>query len=110
REHPDQLQLIQKTSSSGSSGAFNNTSFINDLADALAHPFKVGFSSAMSVVFMVAAGIMVVGFIVILFLPELPLRTQSAAQQRAEEDASDASAAAAAVPARSGAVSRSSAP
>ncbi len=93
RANPDQLQAIQQAGTSGSASALNDTSFVNRLADALAHPFKVGFSDSMSVVFMVAAAIMVVGFLVILFLPELPLRSQSAAQQRAQEDASAASAA-----------------
>ncbi|WP_327001494.1 MFS transporter [Dactylosporangium sp. NBC_01737] len=101
RANPDQLQLIQKAGTSGSASALNDTSFVNRLADALSHPFKVGFSDSMSIVFMVAAGIMVVGFIVILFLPEVPLRSLSAAQQRAQEDAHDdaRSATSAAVPA-----------
>jgi len=90
RAHPDQLQSIQNTATAGSASAFNDTSFLGRLDDALSHPFKVGFSDAMSVVFMVAAGIMAVGFIVILFLPEIPLRSMSAAQQRAQEDAATA--------------------
>ncbi len=73
----------------GSASAFNDTSFINKLADALSHPFKVGFSESMDTVFLAGAGIMVIGLIVILFLPELPLRSMSAAQQRAQ-DAADA--------------------
>jgi hypothetical protein len=44
----------------------------------------------MSLVFLVASGIMAVGLVVILFLPELPLRSMSAAQQRAQEDAAAA--------------------
>ena len=90
RANPAQLQVIEKAGASGSASAFNDTSFVNRLADALAHPFKVGFSDSMSIVFTVAAAIMVVGFIVILFLPEVPLRSLSAAQQRAQEDAQDA--------------------
>ncbi|WP_433072928.1 MDR family MFS transporter [Dactylosporangium sp. CA-052675] len=87
RAHPQQLQEIQKTATSGSASSFNDTSFLEKLDAALSHPFKVGFSNSMSVVFMVAAGIMVAGLIVILFLPEIPLRNMSAAQQRAAEDA-----------------------
>ncbi|GAB3839337.1 MDR family MFS transporter [Dactylosporangium cerinum] len=90
RANPAQLQEIARAGTSGSASAFNDTSFVNRLADALAHPFKVGFASSMSVVFMVAAGIMVIGFIVILFLPEIPLRSMSAAQERAKEEAQDA--------------------
>ncbi|MEV0135390.1 MDR family MFS transporter [Dactylosporangium sp. NPDC050688] len=93
RANPEQLQGIQQAGTSGSASSFNDTSFVNNLAAALAHPFKVGFSDSMSVVFTVAAAIMVVGFCVILFLPEIPLRSLSAAQQRAQEDAESASAA-----------------
>ena len=41
----------------------------------------------MSLVFLIASVVMVVGLIVILFLPELPLRQASAVQERAREDA-----------------------
>jgi len=92
RQHPDQIQAIQHAATGGSASAFNDTSFINKLADALSHPFKVGFSEAMDTVFLTGAGIMLLGLIVILFLPELPLRSMSAAQQRAQE-AADAAAA-----------------
>jgi EmrB/QacA subfamily drug resistance transporter len=87
RAHPDQLAQVQQTATSGSASSFNDTSFLSKLDAALSHPFKVGFSESMSVVFAVAAGIMLVGFVVILFLPEVPLRLLSASQQRAQEDA-----------------------
>ncbi|MDG6109708.1 MFS transporter [Dactylosporangium aurantiacum] len=110
RAHPEQLQGIQRAGTSGSASAFNDTSFVNDLTAALAHPFKVGFSDSMSVVFMVAAAIMVVGFCVILFLPEIPLRSLSAAQQRAQEDARSASSSAGAAPASAAAPAAGSSP
>jgi EmrB/QacA subfamily drug resistance transporter len=84
--HPDQVQALARTAAGGAD-ALNDTSFVNKLADALAHPFKVGFSDSMSLVFMITAVIMVVGLVVVFFLPELPLRQMSAAQQRATEDA-----------------------
>ncbi|MFC4046190.1 MDR family MFS transporter [Dactylosporangium siamense] len=102
RANPAQVQEIARAGTSGSASAFNDTSFVNRLADALAHPFKVGFADSMSVVFMVAAAIMVVGFVVILFLPEVPLRSMSAAQERAKEEAQDARASAAAPAASAG--------
>jgi hypothetical protein len=43
----------------------------------------------MNLAFLVAALIMVVGAVVVWFLPELPLRKGSAAQERAAEDAED---------------------
>jgi EmrB/QacA subfamily drug resistance transporter len=85
--HPDQARLLQQAAHGGGDGALNDTSFINRLAGPLVHPFKVGFSGAMDVVFVTAAAIMVIGLVVILFLPELPLRQLSAVQARAEEDA-----------------------
>ncbi len=88
--HPDQVQTLQHAAQSGSSSSLNDTSFINRLAAPLVHPFKVGFSQSMDIVFITAAAIMVIGLIVILFLPELPLRQQSAVQARADEDAAEA--------------------
>jgi EmrB/QacA subfamily drug resistance transporter len=87
QQHPDQVQALQRAARSGTSSSLNDTSFINRLAAPLVHPFKVGFSQSMDLVFLTAAGIMVVGIAVILFLPELPLRQLSAAQVRADEDA-----------------------
>jgi len=87
-QHPDQAKLLSGINSGGvSSSALNDTSFINKLASALSHPFKEGFVNSMSIVFWCAAGILVIGLVVILFLPELPLRQFSAQQQRAQEDA-----------------------
>ncbi|GGM76525.1 MDR family MFS transporter [Dactylosporangium sucinum] len=94
RADPGVVEQIRSTATSGNASSFNNTSFLERLPAALAHPFKVGFSDSMSVVFLVAAFIMVVGFVVILFLPELPLRSMSAAQQRAAEEAPAAAASA----------------
>jgi hypothetical protein len=61
-----------------SGDAINDTSFIQHLNPVLARPFKVGFADAMDYVFLIGAGVLVVAFAFMLFLPELPLRTQSA--------------------------------
>jgi len=84
--HPELRQV-----SAGGSSALSDTSFIGRLPEILAHPFKVGFSDAMSMVFLVATGIMVIGLIVISFLPELPLRSQSAVQARVAEESATVS-------------------
>ncbi|MBO0868013.1 MAG: MFS transporter [Micromonosporaceae bacterium] len=86
--HPGQVQALQHAAG-GATSALNDTSFINRLAAPLAHPFKVGFSDSMSMVFLVAAAIMLVGLLVILFLPELPLRAHSAVAARAMEEAAE---------------------
>jgi EmrB/QacA subfamily drug resistance transporter len=86
--HPDQLQALRQASSAG--GSLNDTSFVTKTASALAHTFKVGFSDSMSLVFMITAVIMVLGLVIVFLLPELPLRSVSAAHQRAQEDAAPA--------------------
>ena len=86
RAHPDQAQLLQSASSGGSS-ALSDTSFVGRLAEVLAHPFKVGFSEAMSQVFLIASGVLAIGVVLVFFLPELPLRRGSGAQERAAEEA-----------------------
>jgi EmrB/QacA subfamily drug resistance transporter len=84
REHPDQAQLLRSASSGGADVA--DTSFLNRVASALAHPFKVGFSEAMSHAFLIASAIMAIGVVLVFFLPELPLRRGSAAEERAAEE------------------------
>ena len=84
--HPDQVKQLSQAAAGGTAD-LNDTSFINRLADGLAHPFKVGFSEAMDHVFLIVAAFMVVGLVVVLFLPELPLRQLSAAQERERSEA-----------------------
>jgi EmrB/QacA subfamily drug resistance transporter len=85
--HPDQAATLQAANSGHTD--LNDTSFISRLDPVIAHPFKVGFSDSMSIVFLMGAAIMLVGFIVVLFLPELPLADRSASQARAAEDVSE---------------------
>ncbi|MFI5936908.1 MDR family MFS transporter [Actinoplanes sp. NPDC051494] len=74
----------------GGTTDLNDTSFINKLPEAVAHPFKVGFADGIQVVFLLALAVMVVGLIVVLFLPEIPLSQRSAQQQRAADAAAAA--------------------
>jgi len=72
----EQLQAAQQSGGSGAGvggAALSDSSFINQLDPALAKPFLVGFSDAMSVVFVVAAGVLVLAFIATLFLPNIDL-------------------------------------
>jgi EmrB/QacA subfamily drug resistance transporter len=82
--HPDQAQILQQATSGGG-GDLSDTSWINKLTDVLAHPFKTGFSDGIQVVFLMAFAIMVIGLIVVFFLPEIPLSQRSAQQQRADD-------------------------
>jgi len=82
--HPDQLKSIQ------GGGSLNDTSFLNGLVDALKHPFLVGFSDAMDLVFLVGGFVLVIAFVLSVFMKEVPLRTVSGnAARRAAEDAAD---------------------
>ncbi len=59
--------------------SLDDTSFLTRVSPALARPFQAGFSEAMDHIFVAAAAILVVAFLLFLFLPQLPLRTQPAA-------------------------------
>jgi EmrB/QacA subfamily drug resistance transporter len=96
------LDLV-KASANGAGGSasvpsLNDSSFINDLDPRLAKPFLVGFSDSVDLVMLIAACVMVIGIVITLILPELPLRTFSGIQGRAAEDAAAGNDATAASP------------
>ncbi len=70
-----QLQAASASGNPGGAGAnaLQDSSFINQLDPRLARPFLVGFSDAMSTVFLVASGVLVLAFIASLFLPHVDL-------------------------------------
>jgi EmrB/QacA subfamily drug resistance transporter len=72
RAHPDQLKAVE-----GGSGSLNDTSFVQRLDHVLAHPFQVGFSQAMDLVFLVGALVLIIAVVLALFLKEVPLRRVS---------------------------------
>ncbi|MFI7541458.1 MDR family MFS transporter [Actinoplanes sp. NPDC049599] len=84
---PGQLQTLQQAQGGD---ALNDTSFLDRLSDVVSHPFKVGFSDGIQLIFLLAAVVMVLGLIVVLFLPEIPLQHRSAQQQRADDAAAAA--------------------
>jgi hypothetical protein len=68
----------------------SDSSFIQQLPDALAAPFKIGFADSMHLVFLIASGVAAVAFLLSLVIKEVPLRKVSgiqaqAAAQKAEE-------------------------
>ena len=77
---PDQARVLQQATTGG--GDLSDTSWLSKLSDTLAHPFKVGFSESTQVVFLLALGVMIIGLIVVFFLPEIPLAQRSAQAQR----------------------------
>jgi hypothetical protein len=70
--HPDQLAKV-----TGGSGSLNDTSFLTGLNKTIAHPFLVGFSSALDLVFIVGAIVLVGALVLALMLKEVPLRQVS---------------------------------
>jgi EmrB/QacA subfamily drug resistance transporter len=65
----------------------DDSSFIETLPSVIAHPFKVGFAESMDLVFLLAAGVGVLAFLILLLLPAVELRATSAsAAARAEAD------------------------
>jgi EmrB/QacA subfamily drug resistance transporter len=77
-----QILAIMHGGGGVNSTALNDTSFLAKATPVLARPFKVGFSDSMDLIFLVAAGVVVLAFLLFLFLPQIPLRTQSAAAAR----------------------------
>ncbi len=99
-----QLQAAGSGGAGAGGGVLQDSSFLNDLDPRLAKPFLVGFSEAMDMVFLLGAGVMVIGFLIILFLPHVELRTGSSYSERNDandskdsKDSKDAAAAAAPV-------------
>jgi hypothetical protein len=83
--HPEQIATIQ----SASSESLSDTSFLKGLDSAITHPFKVGFSNSMDLIFLIAAGIILIAAVIVSLLPELPLRQMSGVQAR-QQQADDA--------------------
>ncbi|MGW4244167.1 MDR family MFS transporter [Nocardia sp. NPDC004722] len=65
----------------------NDSSVIQKLNPELAHPFKEGFANSMDRVFLSATVVSLIGFILVLFWKEVPLRTAGGLQARKESEA-----------------------
>lgn len=63
-------------------GVLEDSSFLTGLDERLAKPFLIGFSEAMDLVFLVGSAVMVVGFLIMLFLPHVELRKSAAYSER----------------------------
>jgi EmrB/QacA subfamily drug resistance transporter len=67
-------------------GLAQDSSFVQRLDPRLARPFLDGFANSLHPVFLTAAIVVAVGFGVLLFLKEVPLRLQSGIEARMAED------------------------
>lgn len=63
----------------------DDSSIIERMDPVLSHPFKVGFAESIASVFWVSGGLAVLAFCVLLLMPEVELRQQSAAAAAAAE-------------------------
>lgn len=86
------LDMVQ--GGGGGMPSLDDSSFINALDPRLARPFLDGFAASISTVLLIAAAVMVLGIVLTVLLPELPLRNVSGIEGRlADEAAADAAAA-----------------
>jgi len=65
----------------------DDSSIIERMDPVLAHPFKAGFADSIASVFWVSGGLAVLAFLVLLLMPEVELRQQSASAAAAAETA-----------------------
>ncbi len=95
-----QLKASQAGGGGAATGVLQDSSFLNGLDERIAKPFLMGFSEAMDTVFLVGSAVMVVGFLVMLLLPHVELRSGSSYDDRAkaESDAVEAESDAAEAP------------
>ncbi|WP_081861739.1 MDR family MFS transporter [Cellulomonas sp. HZM] len=68
-------------------GSLDDSSFINQLDERLARPFHEGFSTSVDTVMLLAAAALVIGVVLTVMLPELPLRSVSGLQGRMDDEA-----------------------
>ncbi|MEV6297304.1 MFS transporter [Streptomyces sp. NPDC051896] len=82
------LEMFQHPQAGGGSGSgvLDDSSFIQRLDPRLAQPFKVGFTDSMQLVFLIAAAVLVLGFLVAVWTKEVPLRKVSGLEARAAEE------------------------
>jgi Major Facilitator Superfamily len=86
------ISALQGGGGVNAGSALNDSSFINNLDPRLAKPFLVGFSDAMDTVFLLGAAVIFVAFVLVWFLPEEKLRSQSGIEAREAQEAAAAAA------------------
>src|SRR5690349_5045468 len=72
------------------SATLSDTSRISSAPPEAIHAFRVGFANSIDLVFLIAAGVVAIGFVVLLFLPQLELSNKSGIQARQEARAATA--------------------
>lgn len=85
------LDMLRHPGAGGGSDVLSDSSFIQHLDPRLSEPFKQGFADSMHVVFLIAAGVIAVAFLMVLWTKEVPLRKMSGLEARAAEENGTAS-------------------
>lgn len=83
------FESLRGGGSANAAGVLQDSSFLQHIDPRLARPFLVGFSDAMDGVFLTAAVVMSMAFVILLFLRELPLRNESGIAALAAERAAE---------------------
>jgi hypothetical protein len=87
RTNPD---LAAAAGSVDFDAALSDTTVIADAPAPVLQAFRVGFSDSIDLVFLIAAGVVAIGFFVFLFLPQLALSNKSGIQARQQAGAASA--------------------
>jgi len=87
-----QAQTNPAAASSIGDALNSDSSFLNTLDPAIARPFQEGYVASTQLVYIIGGIIMVLAFLLVLTMKELPLRTQSALDERLAEQAAEAEA------------------
>jgi EmrB/QacA subfamily drug resistance transporter len=84
--NPVNAPVLDVLHGQGTGSLLQDASFLQRVDARLAHPFLVGFSNSIDLVFWGVAALGVVGLVVTLFIKEIPLRTMSGVQAMAEAE------------------------
>jgi EmrB/QacA subfamily drug resistance transporter len=77
----------------GTALSLDDSSFLSAADPTLARPILDGFAGSMSIVFLGAAAVLIIGLFAVIMMKEVPLRTQSGVDARRDEDSARAAAA-----------------
>lgn len=83
--NPANAAVADAVQGGGALPSLDDSSFIGALDPRLAQPFLEGFAESVDLVLLIAACIMVVGVVLTILVPELPLRTVSGIEGRLAE-------------------------
>ncbi|MFC9242951.1 MDR family MFS transporter [Streptomyces sp. NPDC057136] len=90
---PDNAPFFKALDTGDTGHLLSDSSFLEHLDPRLARPFRAGFTESIDLVFLIAACVLVLGFVAALMIKEVPIRTAPDADEvtgTPEEDAPEA--------------------